>query len=103
MSLRADLAAARAAVAAATPDEWALCRALIHKHGAALDAALDDAERWDAMANLWAHCTELHLTQDEDGRWSIRMIEAVENTRCETWTGDDPDATIDAARRQDEQ
>jgi hypothetical protein len=70
----------------------------IEANGAELAALRADAERWVALANLWAHCTELSLTQDDDGLWSITMVEAVENERCERWTGDDPDAVIDEAR-----
>ena len=68
----------------------------------ALDAAEqpapDDARRWNALVELWHASTELTLTQDEDGGWSITVTEAVETVPVTgRWTGDNPDAAIDAA------
>ena len=63
----------------------------------ALEAAQADARRWDMLCRLWAHATEMALTQDEDGRWSISMVEPVESITFSRITGDDPDAAIDAA------
>ena len=58
-----------------------------------------DAERWSAVVMLWLMSTELTLTQDEDGRYSITCVEPVEALPAPgRWTGDDPDAAIDAAR-----
>ena len=60
-----------------------------------------DAERWSAVVMLWLMSTELTLTQDEDGRYSITCIEPVEALPAPgRWTGDDPDAAIDAANRR---
>lgn len=65
---------------------------------AELAALKPDAERWNALCNLWMACTILTLTQDEDGRWSIEATEPVDYETFATLTGDDPDAAIDAAR-----
>ena len=64
---------------------------------AALAEARGDAERWTTLCELWAASTELSLTQDEDGRWSITQVEDVDGERFARLTGDDPDAAIDAA------
>ena len=69
---------------------------------AELEAAREDAERWDAMANLWACYLETTLRQDETGYWSITCTEAVENCQDCKFVGVDPDAAIDAARGQNE-
>jgi len=64
-----------------------------------LEAAERDAARWIAFCNLWLHYTEMSVTQDEDGRYSITGVEPVEHELLPgQWTGDDPDAAIDAAR-----
>jgi hypothetical protein len=62
------------------------------------DALREDAERWNALCNLWAACAVLTLTQDEDGRWSIEATEPVDSETFATLTGRDPDDAIDAAR-----
>lgn len=62
------------------------------------DALRADAERWDRLCDLWHESTELALTQDEDGRWSITQVEDVEGARFRPLTGDTPDAAIDAAK-----
>jgi len=65
------------------------------------DALAKDAARWDMFAALWAACTELQATQDEDGRWSLTCIEPVEGVpEPGRWTGDNPDAAIDAAKEK---
>ena len=73
----------------------------LHAAEAECDALRADAERWDMFAALWAACTELQATQDEDGRWSLTCIEPVEGVpEPGRWTGDNPDAAIDAARKE---
>jgi len=65
------------------------------------DALAKDAERWSAVVMLWLMSTELTLTQDEDGRYSITCVEPVEALPAPgRWTGNDPDAAIDAAREK---
>ena len=56
-----------------------------------------DAERWEALVAIWHEATELFLTQDEDGTWSIAINESVDNVAGH-WDGDTPNAAIDAAR-----
>ncbi len=58
-----------------------------------------NAERWIAFCNLWAASTELRVRQDEEGTWSISQVESVENEVFSRLVGNDPDATIDAARK----
>lgn len=58
-----------------------------------------DAERWLAFVELWLCSTELSATQDEDGGYSITVIEPAEALLTPgRWTGDNPDAAIDTAR-----
>ena len=73
--------------------------AALEEENAKLKGHAEDAERWGALVNLWHHATELSLTQDDDGRWSITIIEAVENAYGR-WTGDEPDTAIDAHRAE---
>jgi hypothetical protein len=55
------------------------------------DALRQDAERFNTLLELWHASTELSLTQDEDGRWSITVIEPVDGLPAPgRWTGDDP-------------
>lgn len=65
---------------------------------AALAAAKPNAERWEAFCNLWAASTVLEARQDETGFWVIRQIEPAEEITFKPLVGEDPDATIDAAR-----
>lgn len=60
------------------------------------EAAARDAARWNALVELWHASTEFRGTQDEDGRWSLTMMEAVEAAWTPgRWTGDTPDEAID--------
>lgn len=60
---------------------------------------IDDAERWRTFVCLWAASTELKLTQDEDGTWSIFQVEPSENELFAKLNGSEPNAAIDKARR----
>lgn len=56
-----------------------------------------DAERWNTLCNLWLMCTELQLTQNEDGGYSIIPVEFVDNIIFDSLDGDTPEQAIDQA------
>lgn len=62
---------------------------------AKLKVAEADARRWDNLANLWLAFTEITLTQNEDGGYTLNPVEAVDNIIAMEIHGDTPDAVID--------
>ncbi len=62
-----------------------------------LEEARKDAERWEAICNLWFLCSELKLIQNEDGGYSICEMEFVDNLLVSDFCGDTPEQAIDAA------
>lgn len=65
-----------------------------------LVAAQKDAERWNSISALMFACALVELTQDEDGGYSISASEPVENYLPKSWSGDTPEAAIDAAMKE---
>lgn len=56
-----------------------------------------DADRWNGISALMFACSLVELTQDEDGGYCISATEPVENYLPASWSGDTPEAAIDAA------
>jgi hypothetical protein len=63
------------------------------------DALVADAERWKTLCELWLLCTEMSLIQNEDGGYSIIMVEPVDNVTFKDLVGDTPEQAIDSARK----
>lgn len=60
-----------------------------------IDALRKDGERWRAFTALWNLCTEMSVTQNEEGGYSVIFIEFVENTLMDDLHGNTPDDVLD--------
>lgn len=62
-----------------------------------LAEANKDAERWTTFCNLWNMCVEMRVYQNEDGGYSIELVEFVDNVIMNDLHGNTPDEAIDQA------